>query len=257
MAGSSSQPEGESDQPNPDRQTLAPTLLNTQEFGLPRFSFNQDGHLHSVNHAAREMIGPDGAFARERIDVLFPTKSHRTTTSNQTINLDRWIALADKCKTKLWGEGVVIEYTLPGVLVPKRAEATVVVHPPTDSLPNGFSVLLTRQLPNLLPEFDNLNFDSPPSEAELDQSTIEYAVAGLSRGLMSGTRSQGSSLASVDAEGFGTKVLSMAELIQLVDEFPQVSHQPRPFAARSRLTIFPWFRHRSVSPRGRTDSLTG
>ena len=216
--------------------SLAPTRLNSQEFGLPRFSFNQDCLLHSVNQAARDLLGPSSGLAGEAINGLFPSRSHRPAApdgpppakDDPSVLVARWTELAAKCQTKSWGEGVVVEYNLVGLAVPRRAEATVVQHPPTDSLPNGFSVLLTRQLPNLMPEFENLKFDVPPSDAELDQSTIEYAVAGLSRGLMSGTRDEGASLASVDAEGMGTKVLSMAELVQLVDEFPQICFTSRP-----------------------------
>lgn len=233
MVGDSSGPT--TGQPSSSSSTLAPTLLNTQEFKLPRFSYDEHCRLHSLNQAGRELVGTSRGLSGERIEVLFPTKSHRPTSANGRSNQDettsrdvaRWTELATKCKSKTWGEGVVVEYQLATTAVPHRAEATVVKHPTTDSLSNGFSLVLTRQLPSLLPEFENLKFDSPPTEAELDQSTIEFAVAGLSRGLMSGTRDKGASLASVDADGFGTKVLSMQELVQLVDEFPQVSDDAR------------------------------
>lgn len=145
------------------------------------------------------------------------------------VGYKRLLELADKCALKTWGEGVVIEYYGDQGAV-RRAECTIVQHPEDDVTPLGFSVLLLRQLPNLIEGFNVPMFeapDEPLDETMFDPQSIEFTVAGLANGLLNGLHKEGGE-GDGEVEGFGTKTLSMAELTQLVNEFPQICFTSRP-----------------------------
>lgn len=196
--------------PSPARARPAPTELN-RSVNIPCFTFDSDCRLHSLNPAARQVLGDELGVEGESFDSLFPLRKEAAERQSRsgTASGSRLRSLAFECAQKSWGETIILEYRLSEGDFDRlgRAEATISTNDDADASGHtfgAFTVVLLRPLPSLARYLGPFK----PDVQGRDRSFADWFNQAV--------------VAEADASRRTFQALSAHELSQLINEVHQI-----------------------------------